>query len=159
MNTGIQGSGASPYGAGTTTTPAGKSTYKKDLLKIAIAHHIPYAAACSAANLPDLEKKVKKAKDAKGPAFLHVHTPCPTGWAYPPGKSVEVCRMAIETGAWVLYEYENGRITVNRKIKELRPINDYLCLQGRFKHMTKADMEILQNETSCRYSELLASEG
>ena len=75
MNTGIQGSSATPYGANTTTTPAGKPTYKKDLLKIAIAHHIPYAAACSAANLPDLVKKVKKAKDVAGPALLHVHTP------------------------------------------------------------------------------------
>lgn len=67
--------------------------------------------------------------------------------------------MAIETGAWVLYEYEEGRITVNKKVKELRPIGDYLSLQGRFKNMTEADMEVLQRETAARYEELLASEG
>lgn len=157
MNTGIQSSGSTPYGASTTTTPAGKPTPKKNLLQIAIAHDIPYAAACSIANLPDLVRKVKKAKEVPGPSLLHVHAACPTGWACLPAKTVEVCRMAIETGAWVLYEYEDGRLKVNGKRKELRPIREYLKLQGRFKKMTDEEIEILQENTKTQYEKLLAS--
>lgn len=159
MNTGIQGSGSTPYGASTTTTPSGKPTPRKDLLKIAIAHGIPYAAACSVADLPDLIRKVKKAKEVNGTSLLHVHTPCPTGWSFYPGKAIEVCRRAIETGAWVLYEYEGGRTTVNRKPKELKPVEEYLKLQGRFRGMTEEEKEILQEQIAVQYKRLLASEG
>lgn len=159
MNTGIQGSGSTPYGASTTTTPSGKPTFRKDLLKIAIAHGIPYAAACSVADLPDLIRKVKKAKEVNGTSLLHVHTPCPTGWSFYPGKAIEVCRCAIETGAWVLYEYERGRTTVNRKPKELKPVEEYLKLQGRFRGMTEEEKEFLQEQITVQYKRLLASEG
>ena len=85
MNTGIQGSSATPVGAWTTTTPGGKSVCKKDLLGIAMAHGIPYCASASIANIPDLRKKVQKAKDIRGPRLLHIFCPCPTGWGYEPG--------------------------------------------------------------------------
>lgn len=159
MNTGIQGSGSTPYGAATTTTPAGKATAKKNLLQIAIAHNAPYAASCSIANIPDLVRKVRKAKDISGPALLHIHAACPTGWSCHPGKVIEVCRLAVETGAWVLYEYEKGKLTLNVKRKELKPIREYLRLQGRFKQMTEEEIEILQVEVKEQYRKLLASEG
>lgn len=79
MNTGIQGSSSTPFGSWTTTTPGGKNVNKKDLLGIAIAHRIPYCASASIANLPDLRKKVLKAREVKGPSLLHIHCPCPTG--------------------------------------------------------------------------------
>lgn len=157
MNTGIQGSSSTPLGASTTTTPTGKMSGRKDLIKIVIAHNIPYAATATVANLPDLRKKVKKAQETDGPSVLHIHAPCPTGWAYPPAKSIEVCRAAVETGAWMLYEYENGQYTVNYK-KPLKPIEDYLKLQGRFKRMKPEEAKRLQDSVTKNYEALIAQE-
>ena len=154
MNTGIQGSSSTPQGASTTTTPTGKVSGRKDLIKIAIAHNIPYAATATVANLPDLRKKVKKAQETDGPSVLHIHAPCPTGWSYPPAKSIEVCRAAVETGAWTLYEYQDGKYTVNYK-KPLKPIGDYLKLQGRFKRMKAEDIEKVQQAVAANYEALV----
>jgi pyruvate/2-oxoacid:ferredoxin oxidoreductase beta subunit len=156
MNTGIQGSSSTPYGASTTTTPGGKPTQRKDLLRIAMAHGIPYCASASVANILDLRKKVQKAKDTEGPSLLHIHTPCPTGWGFETAKSIEVCKNAVQTGAWILYEYENGKITVNTKPKELKPIENYLSLQKRFKGMSKAEIAYLQEVVTNNYNRLLA---
>jgi pyruvate/2-oxoacid:ferredoxin oxidoreductase beta subunit len=98
MNTGIQGSSSTPLGASTTTTPGGKPTMRKDLLRIAMAHDIPYAATCSISNLPDLRKKVQKAMETDGPAVLHIHCPCPTGWGYNPRKTVD--STSLKTGKY-----------------------------------------------------------
>lgn len=155
MNTGIQSSSSTPMGASTTTTPAGKLTPRKDLIAIAVAHGIPYAASASVANIPDLRRKVQKARDTAGPSLIHVHAPCPTGWGYPPAKSIEVCRAAINTGAWVLYEVEGGRTTVNVKPKELRPVADYLNLQGRFKGVPADQVEQIQKSVRERYEALV----
>lgn len=155
MNTGIQGSSSTPKGARTTTTPGGKATYRKDLLQIAIAHRIPYAATASPANLADLKRKVKKAKEADGPAVLHIHTPCPTGWAFHPSKTIEVSKAAIETGAWVLCEYENGTIKVNYKPKSLKPVEEYFKLQGRFKNMPHKEVSSIQESINQKFDELL----
>lgn len=130
MNTGIQGSSSTPMFASTTTTPAGKRTVRKDLVGIAMAHDIPYAATASISNLTDLRRKVQKAKDTQGPSLVHVHAPCPTGWRYASSKTVEVARKAVQTGCWALYEYEDGRTTVNYRPKELKPIEEYISLQG-----------------------------
>lgn len=135
MNTGVQGSSATPASASTTTTPGGKPTVKKDLMMIAMAHRIPYAATASLQNLNDLKKKLEKAKNTNGPSLIHVHTPCPTGWRFNPALSIELARAAVRTGAWILYEYENGKITVNGKLKELAEIDTYIGKQGRFKHL------------------------
>lgn len=154
MNTGIQGSSSTPYGAWTTTTPGGKATRRKDLLSIVMAHDVPYCASASVAYIPDLRRKVQKAKDAPGPAVLHVHSPCPTGWGCPPAKSIEVCRVAVQCGAWLLYEYENGKITLNQKPKQLRPVSDYVKLQGRFRGMDE-QAAALQAQVTQHYEEML----
>ncbi|MGI6214670.1 MAG: thiamine pyrophosphate-dependent enzyme [Christensenellales bacterium] len=151
MNTGIQGSSATPYGASTTTTPGGKRQRKKDLMMIAIAHKIPYAATASLQNLNDFKRKLEKAKNAPGPSLIHVHTPCPTGWRFNPALSIEIARAAVKTGSWILYEYENGRIKVNSKLKELAPLETYIGKQGRFKKLTEKEREFMQKEIEENY--------
>ena len=158
MNTGIQGSSSTPLGASTTTTPYGKQTPRKDLLQIMIAHNVPYCASASVANIPDLRKKVKKAQETDGPTVLHIHAPCPTGWGYEPAKSIEVCKKAVSTGAWLLYESEGGKITVNSKRAKLEPISEYLKMQSRFKRLTDEQIDQIQNTVTERYESLLAQE-
>ena len=154
MNTGIQGSSSTPLGAKTTTTPGGKPTMRKDLLRICMAHDIPYAATCAVSNLPDLRKKVQKAKDTDGPAVLHIHCPCPTGWGYNPMKSVELARKAVQSGMWILYEFENGKATLTHRVKELIPVKDYVSLQSRFKGIIDEQLEQVQAEVAERYKQL-----
>lgn len=144
MNTGVQGSSSTPHYASTTTTPLGKPTERKNLLQIAIAHDIPYAASASIHNLRDFKKKVEKAMNTDGPSLIHIQTPCPTGWRYDPSKSIELARLAVQTGSWILYEYENGEIKVNSKPKKLKPLKEYLEIQGRFKHLTEEEVEEFQ---------------
>ncbi|MFC2141168.1 thiamine pyrophosphate-dependent enzyme [Acidobacteriota bacterium] len=146
MNTGIQGSGSTPLMASTTTTPAGKPAPRKNMMEIAAAHGIPYAASASVAYIEDLKKKVGKAKNANGPAYLHIHTPCPTGWQFDPALTIEVAKTAVQTGAWVLMEIENGKTTLNRKLDKLKPVDSYLKLQGRFKHITETDIKDIQED-------------
>ncbi|MGE1062154.1 thiamine pyrophosphate-dependent enzyme [Megasphaera paucivorans] len=158
MNTGIQGSSATPFHAWSTTTPAGKNVMKKDLLSIAIAHRVPYCASCSMGNIPDLRHKFEKAKSIQGPRVIHVFSPCPTGWGIKPAKSVEVSRMAIQTGMWILYEYEYGKLKVNIKPKSLEPICTYLKMQKRFKQVTDEQMEELQQLVTANYNKMLKME-
>lgn len=146
MNTGIQGSGSTPLMASTTTTPAGKPAPRKNMMEIAAAHGIPYAASASVAYIEDLKKKTEKAKNANGPAYLHVHTPCPTGWQFDPALTIEIAKTAVQTGAWVLMEIQNGEITLNRKLDKLKPVDTYLKLQGRFKHITETDIKNIQED-------------
>ena len=155
MNTGIQGSSSTPLQAWTTTTPGGKPTSRKDLLRIAMAHDIPYCASASVANIRDLRKKVQKCKDTIGPSLLHIHTPCPTGWGYDPALSIEVSKAAVETGAWALYEYEQGKITLNTKLKELRPIGEYLRLQKRFRGVSEEALQSMQKDVQRSYDRLV----
>ncbi|MBA4698439.1 MAG: pyruvate synthase subunit beta [Ruminococcus sp.] len=158
MNTGIQGSSSTPYGTSTTTTPGGKTVQKKDLLGIAIAHQIPYCASATVSHIPDLRKKVEKAKHVKGPSLLHIHCPCPTGWGFDTAKSVEVCRKGVQSGAWLLYEYENGKIRVNVKPKELLPVKEYLMLQRRFRKMSDEQVGALERAIREQYEKLLEKE-
>lgn len=146
MNTGIQGSGSTPLMASTSTTPAGKPAPRKNMMEIAAAHGIPYAASASVAYIEDLKKKTEKAKNANGPAYLHVHTPCPTGWQFDPALTIEIAKTAVQTGAWVLMEIQNGEITLNRKLDKLKPVYSYLKLQGRFKHITETDIKNIQED-------------
>lgn len=159
MNTGIQSSSSTPYGAWTTTTPGGKPTARKDLLQIVMAHHVPYCASASIAYIPDLRRKVEKAKNAPGPAVLHLHCPCPTGWGCATEKAVEVCRKAVQCGAWLLYECEGGRITLNQKPKQLAPLEEYLALQGRFKNLPAGARAELQAQVKAQYEALCARAG
>jgi pyruvate ferredoxin oxidoreductase beta subunit len=160
MNTGIQRSSSTPYGAWTTTSPPGKYSIGEDKPKkwvalIAAAHQIPYAATASIGNPFDLVRKVKKAAKVDGPAFVQMQCTCPTGWKSPLEKGVEIARLAIETGIWPLFEIENGDFhhikiqppgggaKVTREggkivaIEFRKPIEEYLKYQGRFKHLFK----------------------
>ncbi|OPY34533.1 MAG: Ketoisovalerate oxidoreductase subunit VorB [Methanomassiliicoccales archaeon PtaU1.Bin124] len=149
MNTGIQRSGATPFGAWTTTSPVGKvrqgkRQMKKDIMDIVIANQPAYAATLSIAHFSDFIKKVDKAKRMKGFRFLHVLTPCVPGWKTESIRSVELARLAVETGMWTLYEWEFGEARSTYRPKEMRPVTDYLMPQGRFRHMSKDDLNLLQ---------------
>lgn len=146
MNTGRQRSGATPYGASTTTAPAGKYSIgkaepKKDLASIIAAHRVPYVATASIAYPEDYMEKVRRASQIEGPKFIHVHVPCTTGWGFPPDKGIEVGRLAVETGLWVLYEVVNGEIASVKKIRKRKPVEEYLKLQRRFRHLFKKGQE------------------
>ena len=154
MNTGVQGSSSTPLAASTTTTPAGKPVNNKDLMQVVMAHHVPYAASASVANLPDLRKKVQKAKEIKGCRVLHIMSPCPTGWGYKSAKTVEVAREAINCGAWVLLEYENGKIKLGRKPAELGQPQKYISLQKRFKGASAESIAALGEHLTERYEYL-----
>lgn len=168
MNTGIQRSGATPFGAATTTSPAGdvipgKQEFRKDLTKIVIAHNIPYAAQASPHNWADLSKKAEKAINTEGPTFLNVLSPCPLGWYSKPEESIETAKMAVETCYWPLYEVEKGVLKVNYRPKEKRPVTDWLKMQGRFKHLFKPEnrwvIDKLQERIDMDWERLLGLEG
>lgn len=146
MNTGIQRSGATLLGAWTTTTPAGsavpgKPEWRKDLTAIVAAHHIPYVAQAAAHNWKDLMTKVRKAEAANGPTFINVLSPCDRGWRFEPEDTMEVSRLAVETGFWPLYEVENGRWRMTGSRRRTKPIRDYLAAQGRFRHLLNGKHE------------------
>jgi pyruvate ferredoxin oxidoreductase beta subunit len=143
MNTGIQRSASTPFGASTTTSPAGsvvpgKTERKKPLAAIVAAHDIPYTATASVAYPLDLEKKVKKALSVDGPSFIHLHVPCVPGWGIASERSMEIAKLAIETGAFILWELEGPdfrNLKVTKKVPQRKPIIEYLKLQSRFKHL------------------------
>lgn len=140
MNTGIQRSSATPYGADTTTCPAGsvipgKLQKRKDLTKIMSAHGIPYVAQASPAHWADLIKKVRKAFEIKGPKFMNVISPCNRGWRSNTNDAILLSRLAVDTCYWPLYEVENGVTRITFKPKEKKPIEEFLRPQGRFKHL------------------------
>jgi len=146
MNTGIQRSSATPFGANTTTCPAGdvipgKPQKRKDLTKIMAAHNIPYAAQASPAHWMDMMKKVQKALSIKGPKFLNVISPCNRGWRSRTDDAIMLSKLAVETCYWPLYEVENGVIRITVKPKEKKPLTEFLKPQGRFKHMFAPENE------------------
>ncbi|RJS89380.1 hypothetical protein CW700_04435 [Candidatus Bathyarchaeota archaeon] len=153
MNTGVQRSGSTPLFSRTTSTPVGKlwrgkGQRRKNMVLIMAAHRIPYIATASIAYLPDLRRKVKRAAEitaaGRGLAYIHIQQPCPTGWYFPVDKTVEVARLAVETGAWPLLEIEEGRLRINFKPRKLKPIGEYLRLQGRFRHLTEEEIAEIQ---------------
>jgi len=137
MNTGVQRSSFTPYGARTTTTPTGNKTRKKNLPMIAADHGIPYVATATVDDFRDLQKKVQKALSIEGPKYIHVLAPCPLGWGHHGELTVEVCRLAKDTGLFPVYEIVDGKITNVRKIPVKLPVEEYLKVQGRFKHLFK----------------------
>ena len=144
MNTGIQRSSATPLGASTTTTPIGSISYgealpKKDMLSLALAHNIEYVASATIAYPRDLMHKVKRGLSVKGAAYLHVLIPCTLGWGFEPDQTIELSRLSVQTGIFPLVEYENSELHNVRKIKELRPVDDYLKSQNRFAHLLKEE--------------------
>ncbi len=142
MNTGIQRSGTTPFGAWTTTTPLGpeaeghgKNEFKKDVPRIMMAHDAPYVATASLGFPTDFIRKMEKAKAKKGFRYLHVLAPCPVGWRTESDKTVDLAKLAVETGLFALTEYEDGVFRITREPR-FTPIREYLKLQGRFKHLT-----------------------
>ena len=149
-NTGIQRSGATPYAAWTTTTVGGKTEFRKEMGEIIMSHHIPYAAQTCVSYPEVLYNKVKKAKSIKGPKYIEIMAPCPPGWRFGMERTVEMGTLAVETGAWALYEFENEKMTFNGKSKLIlegkikrKPIEDFIKYQGRFRHLfiPKKDVE------------------
>ena len=146
-NTGIQRSGATPYKAWTTTTWKGKEEHEKNLAEIVMAHHIPYVATATIAYPEDLYKKMKKAKEIKGSRYIEILCPCPPGWRFDMSKTVEISRLAVETGAWILYECIDGKMEFNgysKRIlegKERKSIEDWLKMQGRYRHLKEEDVK------------------
>ncbi|MBI4972322.1 MAG: pyruvate ferredoxin oxidoreductase [Candidatus Omnitrophica bacterium] len=146
MNTGVQRSALTPFAANTTTTPigirsTGNITLQKPMPEIAAAHGIPYVATASVGFVPDLQRKVKKAISIKGPKYIQVHVPCPLGWRHETNLTIEVAKIAVETGLYPLIEYENAKLTGVRQIKGL-PVEEYLKAQGRFRHLLNQPEEI-----------------
>jgi pyruvate/2-oxoacid:ferredoxin oxidoreductase beta subunit len=157
MNTGIQRSSATPLGSWTTTTPAKspKSEPKKDIDEIMAAHKIPYLATATAAYPHDMIAKLKKARTIKGTRFIHLFASCPTGWRMPENLSIEVMRLAVLTNIFPLYEVEDGEVYRHTVIPdEIIPVNGYLRLQGRFRHLTEEDVRELQKTVDKRFGNL-----
>jgi pyruvate ferredoxin oxidoreductase beta subunit len=147
MNTGIQRSSATPYGAWTTTSPPGKispgqKTGKKDLVAIAVAHGIKYAATANVAYLIDAANKVEKALNTPGASFIHFLSPCTPGWRIDSASSVKVSRLAVQTALWPLYEVVDGEYITTVKISKRLPVTEYLKTQGRFRHMLSKPEEV-----------------
>ena len=158
MNTGIQRSSATPTGAWTTTTPVKfpKDQPKKDIDAIMAAHRVPYQATASIAYPEDLYKKAVKAKNIRGTKFIHVLAPCPTGWKSRPEDAVKLARLAVQTSYFPLYEIEDGeKYTLNFKIQNKKPIEEYLKLQGRFRHLQPEAIAAIQAEVDRNWDRLL----
>ena len=163
MNTGYQRSSATPMGAWTSTSPVGsarlgKRQRRKDLMEIAAAHAIPYAAQATPGFWRDLMQKAQKAFAAEGPAFLNVLVPCLTGWRFESHEAIEIGNLAVETLFWPLYEIENGVYRITRKVREPKPLEEFLGAQGRFRHLTRPEgaetLEALRADVQERYARL-----
>lgn len=146
MNTGVQRSGLTPFDTNTSTSPItaksyGKARQKKPMPEIANAHGIPYVATASAGFPQDIQRKVKKALSIKGPKYIQIHVPCPLGWRHESNKTFEIAKLAVDTGLYPLIEYENGVLAARRQIQP-KPVEEYLKVQGRFKHLLNNTEEI-----------------
>jgi pyruvate ferredoxin oxidoreductase beta subunit len=137
MNTGVQRSSFTPFGARTTTTPMGNRTRKKNLPLIAADHGVPYVATATVDDFRDLQRKVKTALSIEGPKYIHILAPCPLGWGHAGELSVKICRLAKDTGLYPVFEMIDGKVTNVKKIPVKVPVQEYLKLQGRFKHLFK----------------------
>jgi len=162
MNTGVQKSGLTPYGARSTTTPVGtvwrgSPTRKKNLFEIVAAHGIPYAATASVAFVPDYLRKVAKAARVNGTSYIHIHAPCPTGWGHATDQTIAVARQAVTSGLWPLAEYEEGHFILNKKPVPLTPVADYLAAQGRFRHLTREEIRQIETTRDAQWERILAT--
>ncbi len=160
MNTGIQRSSFTPLGAKTTTTPGGNTTRKKNMPMIAADHGIPYIATATVDDYRDLQRKIKTALSIKGPKYVHILTPCPLGWGHSGDLTIQLSRLAKETGLFPAYEMRDGKITNVKKVPIKKPVEEYLKLQGRFKHLFKkgasapavADIQAIADDNIRRFN-------
>jgi pyruvate ferredoxin oxidoreductase beta subunit len=159
MNTGIQRSSSTPYGAWTTTAPVskksiGQTTWKKNLPEIVAAHRIPYVATACPSYPLDLMEKVKRGVEMKGPAYIHILSVCPTGWRSSPDQTIEIGRLAVETGVFPLYEVINGEYRLSVDIPKLKPVKEYMKHQRRFRHLTDDVIAEIQARVEAEYAKL-----
>ena len=165
MNTGIQRSSSTPYGAWTTTAPVGKKssigqvTWKKNMPEIAVAHNIPYVATACPSYPLDLMAKVKRGAEMDGPAYIHILSVCPTGWRSPTDITIELGRLAVETGVFPLYEVINGEYNLSVDLPDLKPVTEYLKKQGRFKHLNDDTIATIQTRVEEDYLKLREKAG
>ena len=161
MNTGIQRSSGTPMGASTTTAPAGKvssgqKTWKKNMPEIMVAHNIPYVATACPSYPLDFIRKIEKAKSIKGPSYIHCFSVCPTGWRCGSHLAIAMGRLAAESGVFPLYEVENGKYKISSEMpKKLKPVKDYFKAQGRFRHLSEAEIQKIQNKVESEYRKIL----
>ena len=144
MNTGVQRSGLTPFDARTSTSPPGRRSWgndtgKKDLPAIAAAHGVPYVATSSVAYPTDIQAKVKRALKVTGPKYLQIHVPCPLGWGFASNLTIEIAKLAVQSGLYPLYEMENGKVVRVRAVAKRVPVEDYLSKQTRFGHLFKGE--------------------
>ena len=150
MNTGIQRSGTTPFKAWTTTSPVGnvdhgKEQPGKNLPMLMVWHGLPYVATANVAYLEDYAKKLAKALKVKnGMAFIHLYSPCPTGWRAPEDSAIQICRMAVETNYFPLWEAENGKLRLTHEVANPKPITEFTKLTGKFSHLNEEELEHLQ---------------
>lgn len=159
MNTGIQRSSSTPYGAWTTTTPidtrgAAKQGGKKDMAKIAAAHNIDYVATACPGYQFDLMNKAKRAAMTPGSAYLHVLSHCPTGWKRDTRYAVQISKLAVDTRAFPLYEIINGQYVLGKHKKNAKPVEEYLKKQGRFKHLNSSQIQEIQDQIGINFRKL-----
>jgi len=162
MNTGVQKSGLTPFGARTSTTPAGKRvrgsvTRKKNMFEVVAAHGIDYAATASVGYPQDFLNKVNKAKSVNGTSYIHVFAPCPTGWGAETDLSIELAKEVVDCGLWYLAEYEDEQFRLNRNPKEFTPVQSYLEKQARFRHLLPEDVEHITRERDRRWARIRKS--
>lgn len=150
-NTGIQASGATPYGASTTTTPdglaaIGSTQVKKDMIAIALAHGVKYAAQSTAGYPDDITAKIKKALTIAGPSYIQILSPCIPGWKINNDEAVMMGKLAVQTGLYPILEYEDGRLSSSSISRQFtpKPVEEYLKKQGRFKHLKETDIALIQ---------------
>ncbi|HTP54553.1 MAG TPA: thiamine pyrophosphate-dependent enzyme [Thermoplasmata archaeon] len=159
MNTGVQRSGATPWGAWTTTTPVagalrGKMESKKDVMAIVLAHRPAYAATLNPSFPEDFERKVARARGISGPRFFHIYAACPPGWKFDSSETIALGRLATDTGVFPLYEVEAGRYRITRKGGALKPVAEYFEAQGRFRHLTPEEIGRAQEEVRANWERL-----
>ncbi|BCG59115.1 thiamine pyrophosphate-dependent enzyme [Paenibacillus sp. URB8-2] len=162
MNTGIQKSGLTPFGARTTTTPAGENikgtvTTKKNMFEIVAAHGIDYAATASVGYIQDFINKIQKASEVDGTSYIHVYAPCPTGWGTETDVTIDLAKEVVDTGLWVLAEYENGEFRLNRNPKSFAPVENYVRRQGRFKHLEDEDITAIMQARDAKWEQIRTS--
>ena len=163
-NTGVQWSSATPYGARTATTPIGKKNkvgnlhQRKDIERILAAHENTYIATATPSFPIDYMRKLQKAKSHKGPAFVDLLCPCPTGWQFDPSNGIEVGKLAVQTGMWPLYEILNYDYKITYKPKKLLPVGKYLSTQKRFSHLPPKEISEIQRRASRNWERLLKLE-
>lgn len=161
-NTGVQWASSTPYLANTKTTPPGKKSKgnlipPKNMVQIMADHGI-YSATASLAFPIDYMNKVRKAAAKKAPTYIELLAACPTGWGYDPALTIEISKIAVQTGFWPLYEIEAGKLHVNFKPKKLRPIQDFIKLQERYGHLADEDTKVLQDMINKDWKSLLERE-